>query len=110
MAKSKQTPGSVLSLLLDEYQLNPNSLAKALNLSQSAVRQVITGKTKISVPTALRLSKFFGETPDYWLDLQRTVDLNEASNDAELQSILQGITKVKKPTGKGKSKAKDTLD
>jgi addiction module HigA family antidote len=110
MAKSKQTPGTVLSSLLDEYQLNPNSLAKAINLSQSGVRQIITGKSKLSVPTALRLSKYFGETPEYWLDLQRNMDLNEAANDTELQSVLQGITKIRKPTAKGKTKAKESTD
>ena len=50
-----------------------------------------------SVPTALRLAKLFGQTPDYWLDLQREADLNEASKDKEFQDILKGITKAKKP-------------
>jgi len=96
MPKS-QTPATVLQSLMDEYQLNPFSLAKAINLSNSAVRLLVIGKSKISVLTALRLAKFFGQTPAYWLDLQREADLNEASKDKELQDILDSILKAKKP-------------
>jgi antitoxin HigA-1 len=96
MPKS-QTPASVLQSLMDEYQLNPFSLAKAINLSNSAVRLLVIGKSKVTVPTALRLAKFFSQTPAYWLDLQRDADLNEASKDQELQGILKAIIKAKKP-------------
>ena len=105
MPKSAQTPVSVLKDLLEEYQLTSYSLAKAINLSVSAVRQIAVGKSKISVPTALRLAKFFGQTPDYWLDLQREADLSEAKRDEELQSVLKGISKVKKPKPEPKAKA-----
>jgi len=96
MPKS-QTSATVLQSLMDEYRLNPFSLAKAVNLSNSAVRLLVVGKSKVTVPTALRLAKFFGQTPDYWLDLQRVADLNEASKDQELQDILKAIPKAKKP-------------
>ena len=97
MPKSTQTPASVLQSLMDEYQLNPFSLSKAINLSNSAVRLLVIGKAKVTVPTALRLAKLFGQTPNYWLDLQREADLNEASKDKKFQDILKGITKAKKP-------------
>jgi len=96
MPKS-QTPATVLQSLMDEYQLNPFSLSKAVHLSPSAVRLLVVGKSKVTVPTALRLAKFFGKTPAYWLDLQREADLNEASKDNGLQDILKKITKAKKP-------------
>jgi len=96
MPKS-QTPSTVLQSLMDEYQLNPFSLSKELHLSNSAVRLLVIGKANISVSTALRLAKFFGQTPAYWLDLQREADLNEASKDKELQDILKAIPKAKKP-------------
>jgi len=93
-----QTPASVLQSLMDEYQLNPFSLSKGLHLSNSAVRLLVIGRAKISVPTALRLAKFFGQTPAFWLDLQREADINEDSKDKELQDILKTIPKAKKPT------------
>jgi addiction module HigA family antidote len=82
---------------MEEYQLNPFSLSKAIHLSPAGARQLVIGKTKVSVPTALRLAKLFGKTPAYWLDLQREADLNAASNDKELQVILKGISMAKKP-------------
>jgi len=97
MPKS-QTPATVLQSLMDEYQLNPFSLSKELHLSNSAVRLLVIRKANISVSTALRLAKFFGQTPAYWLDLQREADLNEASKDKELQDTLKVILKAKKPT------------
>jgi addiction module HigA family antidote len=95
-----QSPGVVLQSFLDEYQLNPGKLAQAVNLSQSAVRQVVIGKTRISVPVALRFAKYFGNTPEYWIDLQNKYDLSEASKDNELSAILKGISKAKKPAPK----------
>jgi len=97
MPKSSQTPSAVLQSLMDEYQLNPFSLSKAIQLSHSAVRLLAIGKSKISVSTALRLAKFFGQPPAYWLDLQCEEDLNEASKDDKLQDILKAIAKAKKP-------------
>jgi len=97
MPKSTQTPASVLQSLMEEYQFNPFSLSKAINLSNSAVRLLVIGKAKVTVPTALRLAKLFGQTPGFWLDLQREADLNEASKDQNFQNILKEISKAKKP-------------
>jgi len=77
MLKS-QTPAIVLQSLMGEYQLNPFSLSKEIHLSNIAVRLLVIGKSKVSVSIALRLAKLFGQTPAYWLDLQREADLNEA--------------------------------
>jgi addiction module HigA family antidote len=91
---------------MDEYQLNPFSLSKGIHLSNSAARLLVIGKAKISVSTALRLAKFFGQTPAYWLDLQREADITEASKDKELQDILKAIPKAKKPAATKEGAAK----
>jgi addiction module HigA family antidote len=95
MAKS-QTPAATLKNFLDEYQVTPTKLAKEISLSQSAVRQITIGQTKITVPTALRLAKYFGTTPEYWIDLQNNYDLSQAAKDSELTAILKAIPKAKK--------------
>ena len=100
-----KTPGSVLQSYLDEYQLVPGKLAEAVKLSQSAVRQVVIGKTRISVPVALRLAKYFGTTPEYWIDIQNQYDLSEAAKDGELTAVLKGISKAKKPAPKKAEKS-----
>jgi addiction module HigA family antidote len=90
--------------LLEEYQLNPYSLSKEIGLSYSAVRQIVCGDSKLSVTTAFRLAKLFGQTPAYWLDLQRDADIREAASDKNLKAALSGITRVKKGA-KPKAKA-----
>ena len=106
MAKKTQTPVSALKSLMSEYQLTAFSLAKAINLCNSAVQQIVKGRNKITVSTASRLGKLFGQSPIYWLDLQREADLAEAAKDKELSSVLKGITKAKKPAAQPKAKAK----
>jgi addiction module HigA family antidote len=97
MPKAVKTPASVLQSLMDEYQLNPFSLSKAISLNYQTVRLLVAGKSKVTIPTALRLAKFFSQSPDLWLDLQREVDLSEAGRDKELQDALKGISKAKEP-------------
>ena len=105
MPKTLQTPASVLNALMEEYQLNPSSLSAKIALSISAVRQIAIGKTGITVPTALRLAKVFGQTPAFWLDLQLQEEMQAAADDKELQSVLKGIQKAAKPSASAKGKA-----
>jgi addiction module HigA family antidote len=108
MPKTIQTPGTVLKSLLDEYQLTPAKLALAIGLSTSAVYQISVGKTGISAPMALRLAKYFGQTPAYWLDIQNAADLAEAARDAKLTAAIKAIAKGKKPTKAAIAKAAAT--
>ena len=117
MSKQKKTPGAVLQTLMAEYQLNPFLLSHKLNISYSTIRNILFNNGGISVSTALHLAKFFGQTPDFWLDLQRAVDLEEAANNKKLQKDLSKIKKVEKPSAKktqkkspGKSRKKNTLN
>ena len=100
MPKTAKTPAGVLISLMDEYQLNPFSLSKALNLSPSTVRLLVAGKSKITVPAALRLAKLFGQKPSFWLDLQKEADLEEAAQDYKLMGEVKNIVKAKKPAAK----------
>jgi addiction module HigA family antidote len=94
---SAQTPPAVLKSLMDEYQLNPIKLAGEIKLSNSSVRQILLGKSRVTASTALRLAKFFGNTPDFWLNLQNKSDLADAVNDKDTSAALKTIEKVKKP-------------
>jgi addiction module HigA family antidote len=105
MAKVVETPGAILNALMEEYQLNPTKLAGEIKLSPSGVRQITTGKTRITAHVALRLSRFFGNTPEYWLDIQNKADLAEAAKDADLTSALKSISKAKKPAPAAKKAA-----
>ncbi|GHV69840.1 hypothetical protein AGMMS49928_14280 [Spirochaetia bacterium] len=106
MEKEAKKPGAVLRAKMDEYQASARSLSKAIGASQSGVNQIVGGRTKITVSMALRLGKFFGTTPLYWLDLQRDFDLAEALKDKKLAATVKGIAKATKPAVKAKAKAK----
>ena len=73
MAKklSPITPGDVL---LDEFlkpmEITQNQLARDINVPANRVSQIIHGKREITADTALRLGKYFGIEPEFWLNLQ----------------------------------------
>ena len=95
---------------MDAYQLNPNSLSKAIKLSQTTVRLLSIGKANVTVPIAARLGKYFGQDISFWLNIQLANDLIKASNDKNLVKILKGISKAEKPKAAPKAapKAKAT--
>ena len=102
MPKSLQNPGSFLALVLEKYKLNPFKLSKDIHLSQSAVRMITIGKTKITTPVAMRLAKYFNTKPEYWLVMQMKWDIAEAEKDKALIKIVKSISKVKKGAAGGK--------
>ena len=106
MPKTQQTPATVLEALMAKYQLNPFSLSKQIGLKNSTIRNILIVKSGISISTALRLAKFFGQTPAFWLDLQLQSDMQAASNDKALQAALKDIKKAVKPKPDAKEKAK----
>jgi addiction module HigA family antidote len=99
---AKQTvkkPGEVLQKsFLDEYGLTPAKAAQDTGLSQSAIRQILTGKTRISLNVAVRLAKYFGNTYQYWLDLQTQYDFAELQKDSAFTDAVKKIAKAKKQT------------
>jgi addiction module HigA family antidote len=105
MAK-EQSPGAVFKSYLDQYSLTAAKVAGDIKLSQSSIRLLIGGKLKISVPIALRLSRYFGTKPEYWINLQTTYELAETVKNPKLAAIFKAIPRAKKQeTRKPKAKA-----
>lgn len=74
-------PGEILQEeFLNEYQISAYKLAKDTNIPATRISQIIKGKRSITADTALRFSKYFGTTPDFWLGLQIEYDLREESD------------------------------
>jgi len=67
------------TMITEEYlvplKLTQGKLAQAIGLSRKTVNELCTGKWTVTVDTALLLAKVFGNTPDFWLDLQRRIDI-----------------------------------
>jgi addiction module HigA family antidote len=68
-------PGEILKGELKELAMNPSALAKVLMVPANRVTDIIKGKRSITADTALRLSRFFGTTAEFWLNLQTAFDL-----------------------------------
>src|SRR5712691_6965040 len=82
-------PGDILRDELEERQLTAYRLAKELHITQAAIGQILAGKRSVTPGVALRLARFFGTTPELWLNLQAAYDLEEAAHrlEAELARI-----------------------
>ena len=100
-----QSPGTFLTLLMEKHKLNPFKLSREIHLSQSAVRLIALGETRISVPVAVRLAKYFNTNPEFWLAMQMKWDLVLAAKDKELANIVKSISKFKKESAAGKAAA-----
>ncbi len=75
-----ETP-TIGEILTEEY-LEPNGitsyrLAKEIGVSTTTVLDIINGKRRLTVDTALRLSKFFGTSERFWLNLQNDIDIRD---------------------------------
>ena len=104
MPKEMQSPGLFLALMLEKHNLNPFKLSKDICLSQSAVRLITIGKTKITVPVAMRLAKYFNTSPEYWLDMQMKWDIAKASQDKALMKKVNAISRFSKSAAGGSVK------
>jgi addiction module HigA family antidote len=72
-------PGEMLREdFLPDYGLTISSFAKALGVSRQSVNELLRKRRAVSPEMALRLSRLFGNTPEFWLNAQRAVDLWEA--------------------------------
>jgi len=103
MNKSKNSPSAALKSFMDKYGLNPFSLSKEIGLSYASIRKLVQGDLKISIPTSLKLAKYFSTTPDYWLSLQQQADMAAAKKNKKLQASLKKIKKAVKKTAKTKT-------
>ena len=69
-------PGQVLlELFMQPLGLSRTKLAEALAVDPGRINRIVTGKSSITADTALRLARYFGTTPQVWMNLQSKYDL-----------------------------------
>ena len=84
-------PGEILrSEFLDELGVTPYALAKNTGIDKGNLSRIINGKSAITADTALRLGRFFGTSPDSWMNLQVRYDL-EIAKDRGLKKIERDV-------------------
>lgn len=75
------TPGNVLlEEFLKPMEITQNQLAKDINVPANRVSQIVHGKREITADTALRLGKYFGIEPEFWLNLQMRYNMKLAKS------------------------------
>lgn len=88
LMKNPAHPGEVLSeLFLKPLAMSAVALAKRLDVPRTRIERLVKGETAITADTALRLAAFFGNTPEFWLNLQRGHDLAKASKTVDVSHI-----------------------
>jgi addiction module HigA family antidote len=70
---------------LKALEINPHQLAMALRVPPNRIAQIIEDKRGITADTALRLGRYFGVNPQFWLNLQSTYDLRVAAREHQAQ-------------------------
>jgi addiction module HigA family antidote len=83
-------PGEFLAEILEELGVSQAAFARAVGLSTMRVSHVIRGARPVTAELALLFGKAFGQTPEYWMNLQAAYDLATARRDVQRQ--LQSVS------------------
>ena len=79
-------PGEILlEDLMKPLQISINQLARDLRVPVNRVSEIVNGQRGITADTALRLGRYFGNTPQFWMNLQASFDLRVAMRESSRQ-------------------------
>ena len=96
-------PGEILyEDLMKPLGLSQNKLAEALGIDAGRINQIIAGNRRVTGDTALRLARYFGTTPELWMNLQARYDLETAKDAAEAEirkTVKPRPVKLREATG-----------
>ena len=88
LKKNPSHPGEVLKeLYLDPLDMSPIALAKRLHVPRTRIERLVKGETALTADTAMRLARFFGNTPEFWMNLQRAWELARVRETIDVSDI-----------------------
>jgi len=91
MKRRPTHPGEMLREdFLVDYDLTVTGLAEAIGVSRQSVNELLRERRAISPEMALRLARLFGNSPEFWLNSQRAVDLWDAA-----QEIKKDVARIR---------------
>ena len=95
MAVKKLAPVHPGEVLLEEYlkplNISQNKLGRDLGVPAQRINDIIKGKRSVTVDTALRLGRYFRTTPQFWLNLQASYDLEMAEETRLVEKINREV-------------------
>ncbi len=90
MTRRPTHPGEMLREdFLPDYGLTTSGLAEAIGVSRQSINELLHERRAVSPSMALRLAKLFGNSPEFWLNAQRAVDLWDVA-----QEIHHDVTRI----------------
>ena len=91
------SPGEMLAReFLEPLGLSQNQLAMNIHVPATRIGEIVRGKRAITPDTALRLARFFGNSPEFWLNLQQLHDLTKAK--LALSKTIEAEVRVHRST------------
>jgi addiction module HigA family antidote len=91
MARTPIHPGEILGDELEELGLSAKRLADVIQVPPNRLYQILAGKRNLTADTALRLSRYFGMSADFWMNLQSAYEL-----DLARQQVGKAIERIPK--------------
>ncbi len=99
MILTKRQPVSVGEMIIEEFiaplGITQGQLASAMGVSRRTVNELCTGKRSVTVDTALMLSKVFGNTPNFWLNLQQRNDIWAALHSPKRMARIENAMPIR---------------
>ena len=98
MKPTVREPVSVGEILIEEFMaplgLTQNALADAMGVPRKHVNELCNNRRAMTADTALILARVFGNTADFWLNIQRRVDLWHALNSPERRQRIERARRI----------------
>lgn len=99
MLMTKRKPATVGEILIEEFMvpldLTQGALAKAMGVQRKHVNELCNNRRNVTAATALILARVFGNTADFWLNVQRRSDLWEAMHSPTERARIERARPVK---------------
>ena len=88
-------PGEYLRSVLDDAGLSANAVALSLRVPANRLTEILNGRRGITADTAMRLGRYFGTSPQIWVNLQARYDL-EAAEEALAERIQMEVQPMRR--------------
>ncbi|MEO6391489.1 MAG: HigA family addiction module antitoxin [Pyrinomonadaceae bacterium] len=99
MLVTKRKPVGVGEILVEEFleplNLTQGALAEAMGVQRKHVNELCNDRRRLTAPTALILARVFGNSPDFWLNVQRRTDLWDAMHSPREQERIKRARPLK---------------
>ena len=99
MLMTTRKPGTVGEILSEEFmepmRLTQGALAQAMGVARKHVNELCNDRRTVTAPTALILARVFGNSPEFWLNVQRRTDLWEAMHSPRERKRIERARPLK---------------